>query len=280
VAPLGAPVASATPTPAGPAHVEHPFFAPGPAVELAVLGGLLALASLFVWTRFGETVAIFVRIQFHELGHALVAWSTGRRAIPLPFGWTSGSFDRSWLLVSMQLLFATLLAVHGARERKPVAIAAAIALGAVFALGLATPLHASEPWLVAGGTIGEALLPSLALLAFHAPLPERARWDFWRWPVAIAAILALASVVQHDLAIAAGTRPMPFGSFVSGRQGDGDLERLVNDYGWARERLPHLFGALGWTALVLGTLPHLAILGMRVARDRHERAKALTRRDD
>jgi hypothetical protein len=174
----------------------------------------------------------------------------------------------------MQWLFATLLAIHGVRERKPAAIATAAGLAAIFALGLVTPLDASEPWLVAGGTIGEALLPSLALLAFHAPLPARIRWDFWRWPLAIVAVVALASVVQHDLAIASGARPLPFGSFVTGREGDGDLERLVNDYGWAREGLLHLFGALGWAALALGTLPHLAISGARATRPRDVRAKA------
>lgn len=256
------------------AHVEHPFFSPGPAIELGVLTTLFALAWLFVWTRFGETVAFFLRIQFHELGHALVAWSTGRRSLPLPFGWTSWSFDRSWLLVAMQLLCTTLLAVHGVRERKPTPIGIAMGLGALFACGLATPLDASEPWLVAGGTIGEALLPALALLAFHAPLPERFRWDFWRWPLAIAAILALASVVQHDLAIGSGARPLPFGSFVTGREGEGDLERLVDDYGWARDDLPPFFATLGWAALTLGTLPHLAIFGARLARARSAAAKA------
>jgi Zn-finger nucleic acid-binding protein len=246
-----------------PAHVEHPFFAPGPARELAALGTLLLVSWAFTSTTFGETVAIFLRIQFHELGHALVAWSTGRSALPLPFGWTSWSFERSWLLVSMELLFPALLAVHGVREKKPAAVLTAVAMGAVFAAGLATPLEASEEWLVAGGTIGEALLPALALLAFHAPLPERARWDFWRWPLTLAAILAFVSVVAHDAEIASGARPVPFGSFVTGRAGDGDLERLVNDYGWPEESLRPFFGALSRAALGLGLAPLVAILGGR-----------------
>ena len=254
------------------AHLERSVFAPGPARELAALASMFVLAWLFAWSRFGEALSILARIQFHELGHALVAWSTGRRALPLPFGWTSWSFERSHLLVSMQLLFSTLLLVHGVREKKVLAIATAIGLAAIFALGLSTPLEASEPWLVAGGAIGEALLPAVALLAFHAPLPERVRWDFWRWLLALVAIIALASVAQHFLAIARGDAPLPMGSFVSGRRGDGDLERLVNDYGWDMAELRPLFGALGAWSLVLGLAPHPMVLGARALRGRRENA--------
>jgi hypothetical protein len=197
-----------------------------------------------------------------------VAWSTGRRALPLPFGWTSWSFERSYLLVTMQILFTGLLALRGAREKKLGAILIALGLAAVLALGLTTPLEASEGWLVAGGAVGEALLPALVLVGFHAPLPERVRWDFWRWILALFAIVALASVAQHDLAIAHGAAPLPMGSFVSGRQGDGDLERLVNEYGWGEASLRPFFGALGTWSLVLGLLPHPIVLGMRAWRMR------------
>ncbi|MFO0711270.1 MAG: zf-TFIIB domain-containing protein [Sandaracinus sp.] len=255
-----------------PSHVvEHPFYAPGPARELAILTGMLALAWLFAWSHFGEAIAILARIQFHELGHALVAWSTGRSALPLPFGWTSWSYERSNVLVAMEWLFTVLLAIHGVREKKPLAIGVALGMAAVFALGLLTPLEQSERWLVAGGITGEALLPAIALLAFHVPrgpgsLPERARWDFFRWLLALFAVIALASVVQHDLAIADGTRPLPMGSFVSSQQGDGDLERLVHDHGWAQSELRPTFGLLGHAALAL-TLIHPIVFLVRWLRE-------------
>ncbi len=252
--------------------VEHRVFAPGPAWELAALAGCFALAWVLTLTSFGEAIAILSRIQFHELGHALVAWSTGRRALPLPFGWTSWSFERSTILVSMELLFPVLLTIHGLRERKPAAIAVAVALGCVFGAGLVIPLTTSEEWLVAGGNVGEALLPAVALLAFHAPLPERARWDFWRWPLALVSIVALVSVVSHHADIASGARPVPFGSFVTGRAGDGDLERLVNDYGWPSESLRPFFGTLSRLALGLGVVPMLALLAARWLHARSRRA--------
>ena len=243
--------------------LERSVFSPGPMRELAVLAGTALLAWLFVQSMFGEAVAFFVRIQFHELGHALVAWCTGRSALPLPFGWTSWSFERSSILVAMELLFAVLLATWGVREKKPMAVVVAIAMGCVFTLGLATPLEGSEPWLVAGGMIGEALLPAIALLVFHVPLPSRVRWDFFRWPLAMLAILAVVSVGPHFLSIASGDAPLPMGSFVSGREGDGDLERLIADYAWPRASLQPFFGRLGLLTLLIGLLPHPIVLGAR-----------------
>lgn len=262
-APEGATAADLAPVDPARRRVEHRIFAPGPAIELAILAASFLLAWGFVATSFGDAVATLLRIQFHELGHALVAWSTGRRALPLPFGWTSWSFERSFILVAMELLFPVLLAVHGLREKKPMAVAVAVGLGTLFATGLAIPLTVSEEWLVAGGNVGEALLPALALLAFHAPMPERARWDFWRWPLAIAAIIALVSVVGHHADIASGARPVPFGSFVTGRAGDGDLERLVNDHGWPEASLRPFFGTLSHLALGLGVVPLALLLGLR-----------------
>jgi len=116
--------------------------------------------------------------------------------------------------------------------------------------------------------IGEALLPAIALLAFHAPLPARARWDFVRWPLAMLAILAVVSVGPHFLSIASGDAPLPMGSFVSGRQGDGDLERLIADYGWPHASLRPLFGRLGLLTLLIGLLPHPIVLGARALASR------------
>ncbi len=243
--------------------IEGSVFAPGPLHELAVLAGLALVLWLVTNTLFGTAFAFLARIQFHELGHALVAWCTGRSALPLPFGWTSWSFERSTPLVAMELLFSVLLAIWGAREKKPLAVGVAVAMGATFALGLVTPLTTSESWLVAGGVIGEALLPAITLLAFHAPLPRRARWDFFRWPLAMFALFALVSVAPHFLAIASGSAPLPMGSFVSGREGDGDLERLIADYAWPESTLRPLFGRLGLFALVLGLAPHPIVLGAR-----------------
>lgn len=51
-----------------------------------------------------------VKIWFHEFGHAIIAWLAGRRAIPLPIGWTNVDLERSLfvyfgILILLGLLF-------------------------------------------------------------------------------------------------------------------------------------------------------------------------------
>lgn len=265
----------AAPTPVVPASEAagqdvplDPVFAPGPARELAILAPILAGAFAIAMAEIGEPFTFFLRLLFHELGHAVVAWSTGRSALPLPFGFTPWSLERSGLLVVMQWLFVVLLATWGVREERPRAVGVALGLGAILGVGLATPLDTSEPWVLFGGHAGEVLLPALALAAFHLPLPRRARWDFWRWPVATIAALALAAAIRDDLRIGAGTMPLPAGVFMGGDPAGGDLERLVSDHGWAREGLAATFGRLGVAALGIGVASHPIVLGARWARAR------------
>jgi Zn-finger nucleic acid-binding protein len=249
-------------------ETEASPFAPGPVRELLALGALFGLAWLTAAYGVGESLAFLVRMQFHELGHALVAWSTGRRALPLPIGVTSWSLDRSSVLVSAEVTFVALLAVWSVREKRRGATITAAVLGAVLAVGLLVPLDASEPWLVAGGHVGEIVLPALAMLAFHAPLPARARWDFWRWALALVAVFPLAWALRDDLAIGAGTRALPSGSFITGDAASGDIERLLADHGWTEDGLRALFAHLASIALAIGVLPHPIVLGVRWLRAR------------
>ena len=240
-------------------------FSSRPEVELAALPLMLALAWGVTATGLGELLAFLPRIQFHELGHALVAWSTGRSALPLPCGLTFWSFERSTILVAAEVLLPILLAIHGARTRNPLAVVAAAVGVLAVAVGLWTPLEASESWLVAGGGVGEIVLPALAAAAFHLPLPAKLRWDFWRWLVMAVALFALASVARSWWEIEAGTRPLPFGSFLSGRDsGDGDLDRLIRDHGWTEAGLRSFYGGLARTAFVGLVALHLAVEGGRI----------------
>jgi hypothetical protein len=241
-----------------------------PRVELAVLPGLFALCWAFASTAFGEILSFVPRLQCHELGHALAAWWSGRRALPLPIGFTAWSEERSSLLVGMQVLFVALLALHGVRERKALPVAIAVALGLAVGVGVTTPLAVSEGWVIAAGQIGETLLPAVFVAAFHLPLPRRLRWDFWRWLVALVALFALASAVRSGWQIADGERPLPWGALL-GNESDGDLNRLVGEHGWTEPGLRRMFGVLPGLALVIAFGTHFAIGGLRVWRERAER---------
>jgi hypothetical protein len=242
-----------------------------PRVELAVLPGLFVLCWAFASTAFGEILSFIPRLQFHELGHAIAAWWTGRRALPLPIGFTAWSEERSTLLVGMQGLFVALLALHGVRERKPLPVAIAIALGLAVGVGVTTPLAISEGWVIAAGQVGETLLPGVFVAAFHLRLPHRIRWDFWRWIVVLVALFALASAVRTGWQIAAGERPLPWGALL-GNESDGDLNRLVGEHGWTEAGLRRMFGVLPGLGLAIAFGAHFAVGGLRVWRERATRS--------
>ncbi len=255
-------------------------FAPGPLRELALLALMLGLAWLVGRTTFGENLAFIAHLQFHEIGHALVAWSTGRSALPLPFGFTPWSTERSVLLVSMELLFVGLLVVYGVRERRPLAIGLAALFALVLAIGLRASAEAAEPWILVGGFAGEALLAALAMLAFHARLPSRTRWDFFRWPLALFASIVVATAVPRYLAIGRGDEPLPHGSFVSSQESDGDLERLIAEHGYSEAQLRRAFGDVGLLALFFGIASHPIVLGGRALLARRARRADPSAADD
>jgi Zn-finger nucleic acid-binding protein len=265
----GALVAAA---PAAPEEPRPSVFSPPPPVELGVTLGVLLLAWGVASTRIGEVFAFMPRIQFHELGHALVAWLSGRRALPLPCGLTFWSLERSPGLVVVEVVGCLALAAVGVHRKSGVALAAAALLGAALTLGLTTPLERSEEWLVAGGTIGELLLPALAIAAFHLPLPQRARWDFWRWILLVVAALAFASVVTTWLEIASGAPPLPLGTFLgSGTSADGDLDRLLREHGWSEPGLRAFFGRVAVAAVAIAVGTHAVVGGVRWAAWRRKR---------
>ena len=76
-----------------------------------------ALAIAFKLSVFGFLLAGF-HVWIHELGHASVAWLSGRPALPLPFGWTNVEPDESLILYLVILASLLALGVTGWRERK------------------------------------------------------------------------------------------------------------------------------------------------------------------
>ncbi|MBE9114080.1 hypothetical protein IQ273_32465 [Nodosilinea sp. LEGE 07298] len=71
-----------------------------------------------------------IKIWVHEFGHATVAWLAGRRAIPLPIGWTSVDPRRSLFVYLGILVLLGLLYWAGRREEKrwPVVLAITLAI--------------------------------------------------------------------------------------------------------------------------------------------------------
>ena len=212
------------------------------------------LASLVVGsTTLGSLLLLPFQIQFHELGHALVAWLSGRAALPLPFGFTFWKEERSLFVGGSVVFLLGLLLVYGLREKRPFgALLGALLSAAFVVLALLLSADRSRELILLGGLAGELVLTSLTMVTFYFPLPDRLRWDFFRFVLLVPACGCWLAALRLWLGVWRGTRALPMGSIL-GTDGSGDLDRLIAEYGHDPRSISSGYGELAlWTlALVL-----------------------------
>jgi hypothetical protein len=193
-----------------------------------------------------------IQIWIHELGHATVAWLAGRRAIPLPFGWTNVQPERSLFVYLGVLTLFGLLFWSGYREKRrwPMVLAVVLAI-AQFILTWLTPAWVFEMWLAFGGVGGEFYLSTLFMVSFYFPMPERWRWDFWRYPVGLASAYTFWGSFWMWQRIDRGREDIPWGSMWGGAgDGGGDMNMLV-DFGWSDRQIIDTYNSLGGLCLLV-----------------------------
>lgn len=222
------------------------LFVDAPWVDLLALPVAMLLGLLMRANPLGRLLAYPIQIQFHELGHALVAWLSSRAALPLPFGFTFWKLSRSTFTGMCVLFLLGVLAVAALRERHWFGLLLATTLAGLFgwlSVGLTTA--ESEATILAGGIAGELTLTSALLCGFYFPLPDRLRWDFFRFLLLVPAATAWLESAALWRAVRHGTRPLPFGSiFGTPGDGSGDLDRLIAVHGWTPEGITALYSGI------------------------------------
>lgn len=173
-----------------------------------------------------------IKIWIHEFGHATVAWLAGRRAIPLPVGWTNVDPQRSLLVYLLVLTLLGLLFWAGQREQKRWPMVLAIALALIqFWLTWVLPPQTFDMLLAFGGIGGELYLSTLLMVGFYFPMPDYWRWDFYRFPVVLGAAFTFWGQFGLWQQIRRGRASIPFGG-LWGDPDHGDMNILVNHHGW------------------------------------------------
>jgi Zn-finger nucleic acid-binding protein len=226
------------------------------------LGAPLAIGFgvAFAATSPGRFFGSLLSMPFHELGHALASWLGSRFALPLPF-FTVWSNSQSLLF---GLALAALLGGFGLRSWRE---------GRRFGLVLALALLALQLWLscfmparqslmlqILGGALGEIALGALVLVAFHFPLPDRLRWDFWRWPALLPGGVCFGHALLLWIGAARDARRIPWGAAI-GDESDGDMNRLVRDFGWSAAGLARFYLTAACLALLLIGAAYAMALG-------------------
>lgn len=210
---------------------------------LPIAFALAILAQILVFPRF---LLRGIQIWIHEFGHATVAWLAGHAATPLPFGWTNISENRSPIVYICVLLLLLILFWSGWREQKYPAIvmAVVIAIGQFYMTWL-MPEHTYYTLISFGGVGGEFYLSTLLIVCFYFPLPNKFRWDFWRYLALLGAAYAFTESFSMWHNIKTGSAEIPWGTMLGG-QGDagGDMNTL-SSLGWSDAQIVNTYSQLG-----------------------------------
>jgi Zn-finger nucleic acid-binding protein len=210
---------------------------------------VLLLGMLFCSTNFGRLLAFLVGMPFHEIGHAAASWLSSRIAIPLPF-FTFWYDDQS---VLMGLIVASVLGwllFHTYREKNWFMLASASVMTLAWAVAtFLVPPSLTLMWQILSGALGELVFGAFILVAFNFALPDRLRWDFWRWIVLIPAGLCFTQATLLWRTVSSDVSQMPWGSAV-GSESDGDMNRLVQQHGWTANGLADFYLNVAYLGLI------------------------------
>ncbi len=212
---------------------------------------VVGLAILIKRSFFGFFLEGF-HVWIHEFGHATVAWLTGKRALPLPLGWTNIGHEKSWFVYVGILFLLVVLFIAGARERKiwPMLLAVVLALvqaGMTWKL----PDDRATLWLAFGGVGGEFYLAAAAMALFYVQLPEKFKWGACRYVFLFIAGASFFETYSFWKKVKRGEEGIPYGTMFAGEEDQGgDMNVLHDQFGWTQREIIHTYNHLADACMI------------------------------
>jgi hypothetical protein len=216
-------------------------------LALPLVAGLAVLVRL---SPFGFLLEGF-HVWIHELGHASVAWMTGRKAIPLPIGWTNVEQERSVFVYAGVVALLSTLAVYGWRERKamPVFLGAVLACAQVY-MTWCLPEDRGHMWMIFAGVGGEFYVAAAMVGLFYYQFPDGFRWGGCRYFFLFIGAASFSETFAFWRDVKRGIEGIPYGSMIGGEDdGGGDMNILRDDYGWTQHQIFNTYYHLGEVCL-------------------------------
>lgn len=212
----------------------------------------IPLALLFAefWGMFyfpGQITWYWLSMPTHESGHAIAAWLGGRVAIPLPLFTAVANDERSgsvfFFLVSVFIFFG----VYSYRKRRMYPVFLSVGLiAAAIDLTWVVSDPTSRMMFTYGGIGGTFILSTFLIVSFYYRMPDRVRWDFFRFFGVLLGALVLVANFEFWRAIARGEAQLPLGTAIVGRDDrNGDINQLMSEFGWSPKALVGHFVGLG-----------------------------------
>lgn len=199
---------------------------------VAVLCQVLVLPGMVLW--------YFFQIPFHELGHSFIAWFGGRIALPIGavipmVGQTIILEGRSGILVGAEIAVLGFLARWMFLDRKYFyAVFFCALLGCVFYLSFVIPRPEWKRLMIYSGVGGELVIPTILIVSFYYPMPDRLRWDFFRFIGLGASAFVFMATAWKWHQISTHQAAIPWGSFLSGGgEASGDMNLLRDEFKWS-----------------------------------------------
>ena len=247
-------------------ELYNPFSFDSWLVNATALPLVMVMALLVNLSPFGFFLKGF-HVWMHEFGHATVAWLTGKRALPLPIGWTNVEPDKSIFVYGGVLFLLGVLLVAGWKERKiwPMLIAVAVA-PLQFYMTWLLPEYRAQLWLSFAGVGGEFYLSATLMALFYFQFPEKFKWSYCRYVFLFLGASSFLNIYVFWRQVKHGAESIPWGSMVQGEEdGGGDMNILRDDYHWSNHDITGAYNHLG-SACLVGLLIVYAIFALRFDR--------------